>query len=64
VEATFWIVMVVVVGGFSLLLTRSAFKGLERLQFHCRRCDRGFRRRPYRRMPARCPHCHSSTWQL
>ena len=62
--ATFWAVMFVVVGGFSLLLTRSAFKGLERLQFHCRRCDRGFRRNPRRRMPPRCPHCKAANWQV
>lgn len=56
--------MIAIIVSLSALLTRSAFKGLEWLQFHCRRCDRGFRRKAYRRMSTRCPHCNSTDWQL
>ena len=49
---------------FGVLFSRSAFKGLERLLFRCRRCDHEFRRAAYRRFPKVCPHCGAADWQL
>jgi Zn finger protein HypA/HybF involved in hydrogenase expression len=66
----FWtprIIMIVTIAvtlGFGLVFCVVAFRGLAPQQFHCRRCDRGFRRAAYRRMPARCPHCKAADWKV
>jgi len=70
VEDTFWtpriivILTIAVVFGFCAVFSIFALRGYAPLQFHCRRCDRGFRRAPYRRMPLRCPHCKTTNWTL
>lgn len=63
----FWtprnVVILTIAVTFSLMAIFSLFAlRYVPLQFHCRRCDRGFRRAPYRRMPRRCPHCKATDW--
>ncbi len=50
--------------GFGAVFCYYAFRDYAPLQFHCRRCDRGFRRKPYKRMAVVCPHCGAADWQL
>ncbi len=69
-EDTFWtpqnimIITFAVVAGFGALFSFVAFRNYSPQQFQCRRCDRGFRRAAYRRMPARCPNCKATDWKL
>jgi hypothetical protein len=70
VEDGFWsptvilVITIAMVIGFGGVFCFYAFRGYAPLQFQCRRCDRGFRRKPYARMPKTCPHCGSADWQL
>ncbi len=69
-EDTFWtpriimIVTIAVTAGFGLVFCVVAFRSFAPQQFQCRRCNHEFRRAPYRRMPAKCPHCKATDWAL
>jgi hypothetical protein len=41
-----------------------AFKTMTPLAYRCQRCGHEFRRKPYRRFPAECPHCHARDWNV
>ena len=48
--------------GVTVAFTALAFRTMTPLAFHCMRCDREFRRKPWKRFPARCPACGADDW--
>jgi hypothetical protein len=59
-----WIVVVLIGIPIVVVLSFTAlsFRNMTPLAFRCVRCDREFRRKPWKRFPARCPTCHADDW--
>jgi hypothetical protein len=52
-------VLPIAVAAFAGFVT---FRKMTPLVYRCRRCRRDFRRAPYHRFPAACPHCSARDW--
>jgi hypothetical protein len=56
------LIMIVMPLCVTLFFGLFSFKHLGWSAFQCRRCNRMFQRRPWRRFPPKCPHCHARDW--
>jgi hypothetical protein len=56
------IVLVVMPVCIAVALGWISSRGMTPLVFRCRRCEREFRRPPYRAFPTVCPLCGSRSW--
>lgn len=56
------IAMLLIPVGVAAFLAFATFRRMTPLVYCCRRCHREFRRAPYRRFPAACPHCRARDW--
>jgi hypothetical protein len=60
-----WLLLLVLIGipiAVAAFFGAFSFKGLAKDAFHCKRCDRPFQQKAWRRFPKQCPRCRATDW--
>ena len=62
-ELFVWLMIFIVIPvGVAVFFGSFAFRRMERLVFHCQRCQQMFHQKAHRPFPKACPRCHATSW--